>query len=339
MRVRVAGSSRAIGPVLGAAISSSGRSSESRSWTTSGTGSRPPLLLLISLFLVARDRARGQPAGAARAGVAAARRRAILFGVIFAVGVFVGAIGTLVGTQLADLLQNSETYIRDTVDRSTTRSDTSLDPQEVVDDFNDPNRAGAGVHRRPAGQRRRPVAPSAERLLPGAVGPAVHLLPRRGRPAACVARSVRDSDPIDNVRCSPSGSWRSPRPAATSTRGRCSRCCRRSSTGSCSSRRGSRRRSRSRCGSASSASSSRWSARTSPGCCRCCITFLDSPVQGGDRARLHHRVPAGRELLLRTAHHRPDDGAAPGHRVRCRTGRLLVARCRRGRSSRSRRRR
>ena len=30
--------------------------------------------------------------------------------------VFVGAIGTLVGTQVADLLSNSETYITDTVD-------------------------------------------------------------------------------------------------------------------------------------------------------------------------------------------------------------------------------
>ena len=41
------------------------------------------------------------------------------------------------------------------------------------------------------------------------------------------------------------GSWPSTRPAATSTRGRCWRCCRRSSTGSCSSRSAPRRRSRS----------------------------------------------------------------------------------------------
>ncbi|NNE11212.1 MAG: AI-2E family transporter, partial [Ilumatobacter sp.] len=60
----------------------------------------------------------------------------ILFGVLIAAGVFVGAIGTLVGTQIADLLQNSETYIRDTVDTINDTFGTSLDPQEVVDEFN-----------------------------------------------------------------------------------------------------------------------------------------------------------------------------------------------------------
>ena len=80
-------------------------------------------------------------------------------------------------------------------------------------------------------------------------------------------------------RCWRPGSWRSPRPAATSTRGRCWRWCRRSSTGSCSRRPASRRRSRSRSGSGSSASSCRSSAPTSPGCCRWLIAFLDSPVK------------------------------------------------------------
>ncbi len=60
----------------------------------------------------------------------------ILVGVLLAAGVFVGAIGTLVGTQVADLLQNSETYIRDTVDTINDTFGTELDPQEVVDEFN-----------------------------------------------------------------------------------------------------------------------------------------------------------------------------------------------------------
>ena len=94
------------------------------------------LLVLISLFLslaiepgVNRlHRRRGWRRGSATA--------LILFGVLFAVAVFVGAMGTLVGTQIADLLQNSETYIRDTVDTINDTFNTSLDPQEVVDEFN-----------------------------------------------------------------------------------------------------------------------------------------------------------------------------------------------------------
>ena len=94
------------------------------------------LLILISLFLslaiepgVNRlHRRRGWRRGSATA--------LILFGVLFAVATFVGAMGTLVGTQIADLLQNSETYIRDTVDTVNDTFNTSLDPQEVVDEFN-----------------------------------------------------------------------------------------------------------------------------------------------------------------------------------------------------------
>jgi predicted PurR-regulated permease PerM len=97
------------------------------------------LLLLISLFLslaiepgVNRlHRRRGWRRGSATA--------LILFGVLFLAVVFVGAIGTLVGTQVADLLQNSETYIRDTVDTINGWFGTELDPQQVVDYFNDEN--------------------------------------------------------------------------------------------------------------------------------------------------------------------------------------------------------
>ena len=93
------------------------------------------LLLLISLFLalaiepgVNRLARRGWRRGRAT-GV-------ILLGVLLAVGVFLGAMGTLVGQQVADLLQNSETYIRDTVDTINDTFGTNIDPQEMVDEFN-----------------------------------------------------------------------------------------------------------------------------------------------------------------------------------------------------------
>jgi predicted PurR-regulated permease PerM len=96
------------------------------------------ILLLVSLFLalatepgVNRLARRGWRRGRATA--------AILFGIILAFGGFVGAMGTLVGTQIADLLQNSEEYIVDTVDGINETFGTSLDPEEVVDEFNDPN--------------------------------------------------------------------------------------------------------------------------------------------------------------------------------------------------------
>jgi predicted PurR-regulated permease PerM len=98
------------------------------------------LILVISLFLalaiepgVNRLARRGWRRGRATA--------AILFGVLLVVLVFVGAIGTLVGTQIADLLSNSETYITDTVDFINDTFDTSIDAQDVIDQFNDPNGA------------------------------------------------------------------------------------------------------------------------------------------------------------------------------------------------------
>ena len=96
------------------------------------------LLLLISLFLalaiepgVNRLARRGWRRGRATA--------AILFGVLVAAGIFVGAIGTLVTTQIVDLLQNSEQYVSDTVETINDTFGTELDPQEVIDEFNDPN--------------------------------------------------------------------------------------------------------------------------------------------------------------------------------------------------------
>jgi len=65
----------------------------------------------------------------------------ILFGVLAAFILFLVAIGTLVASQVADLLSNSETYIRDTVSFLNDTFGTNLEAQEVIDDFNDPNGA------------------------------------------------------------------------------------------------------------------------------------------------------------------------------------------------------
>jgi predicted PurR-regulated permease PerM len=65
----------------------------------------------------------------------------ILFGVVAVFLVFVGAIGTLVGSQVADLLENSDRYISDTVDTVNDTFGTNLDAQEMIDEFNDPDGA------------------------------------------------------------------------------------------------------------------------------------------------------------------------------------------------------
>ncbi len=98
------------------------------------------LLLLISLFLslaiepgVNRLARAGWRRGAATS--------AILLLVMMLAALFVGAIGTIVGSQIADLLTNSEVYIRDTVDAINDTIGSSFDPQQVVDQFNDENGA------------------------------------------------------------------------------------------------------------------------------------------------------------------------------------------------------
>jgi predicted PurR-regulated permease PerM len=96
------------------------------------------VLLAVSLFLslaiepgVNRLAARGWRRG--RATVL------ILLGVLAAFLIFVGAVGTLVGTQVADLLAESDAYITDTVNFLNDNFGTNLDPQNVIDDFNDPD--------------------------------------------------------------------------------------------------------------------------------------------------------------------------------------------------------
>lgn len=96
------------------------------------------ILLLVALFLalaiepgVNKLAARGWRRG--RATIS------ILLGVLLAFLIFVVAIGTLVGTQLADLLSESNVYIEDTVTFVNDTFGTQIDPQAVIDEVNDPD--------------------------------------------------------------------------------------------------------------------------------------------------------------------------------------------------------
>jgi predicted PurR-regulated permease PerM len=98
------------------------------------------LLLAISVFLalalepgVNRLAHRGWRRGTATA--------LILFGVLLLFLLFIAAIGTLVVSQVADLLENSEDYITDTVSTINDTFGTNLDAEEVIAEFNDPNGA------------------------------------------------------------------------------------------------------------------------------------------------------------------------------------------------------
>ena len=98
------------------------------------------LLLLVSLFLslaiepgVNRLASRGWRRGTATA--------VILVGVFVGFIVFVAAIGTLVGQQIATLLGDSEKYVNRTVDFINGKFDTHINATQVINSINDPNGA------------------------------------------------------------------------------------------------------------------------------------------------------------------------------------------------------
>jgi predicted PurR-regulated permease PerM len=106
--------------------------------TTVGRLSNLIVVLLVSLFLslavepgVNRMASRGWRRGSAT-GV-------ILAGVVMLFIVFVAAIGTLVASQIADLLGNSETYVNQIVDFLNSTFDTNIDPANVIDEIRDPD--------------------------------------------------------------------------------------------------------------------------------------------------------------------------------------------------------
>lgn len=96
------------------------------------------VLLLVSLFLslaiepgVNRLAARGWRRGTATL--------VILLGVMLSFIVFLVAVGTLVASQIADLLGNSETYVTRTVNYINDTFGSNIDPQDVIDEINDPD--------------------------------------------------------------------------------------------------------------------------------------------------------------------------------------------------------
>jgi predicted PurR-regulated permease PerM len=98
------------------------------------------LLLLVSLFLslaiepgVNRLASRGWRRGTATA--------MILVGVFAGFLVFVVAIGTLVGQQIATLLGDSEKYVNRTVNFLNDKFDTHINASQVITSINDPNGA------------------------------------------------------------------------------------------------------------------------------------------------------------------------------------------------------
>jgi predicted PurR-regulated permease PerM len=98
------------------------------------------VLLAISLFLslaiepgVNRLSRRGWRRGPATA--------LILFGVVLLFLLFVAAIGTLVGSQIAELLTNTERYITKTVRFLNDTFGFNINAQEAIDAFNDPDGA------------------------------------------------------------------------------------------------------------------------------------------------------------------------------------------------------
>ncbi len=96
------------------------------------------LLLLVSLFLslavepgVNRLSQRGWRRGPATA--------LILFGVMAAFLIFVGAIGALVGQQIADLLGDSEKYVTRAVNFLNSNFGTHIDATQVIDEIQKPD--------------------------------------------------------------------------------------------------------------------------------------------------------------------------------------------------------
>ena len=95
------------------------------------------LLVLVSIFL-----ALAIEPGVNRLSKRGWRRGSgtllIIFGVITFIGVFLGAVGTLVGSQVADVLKNSEMYVNDTVDFVNDTFNANIDPAEVNASIADP---------------------------------------------------------------------------------------------------------------------------------------------------------------------------------------------------------
>ena len=95
------------------------------------------LLVLVSIFL-----ALAIEPGVNRLAKRGWRRGSgtllIIFSIIAFASVFIGAVGSLVGNQVADVLKNSESYVNDTVDFVNSTFNSNIDPAEVNASISDP---------------------------------------------------------------------------------------------------------------------------------------------------------------------------------------------------------
>lgn len=95
------------------------------------------LLVLVSIFL-----ALAIEPGVNRLAKRGWRRGSgtllIIFSIIIFASVFIGAVGSLVGNQVADVLKNSESYVNDTVDFVNSTFNSNIDPAEVNASISDP---------------------------------------------------------------------------------------------------------------------------------------------------------------------------------------------------------
>jgi predicted PurR-regulated permease PerM len=96
------------------------------------------LLLLVSLFLslAIEPAVKAMSARGWRRGTATV---VILLAVVVSFLVFIIAIGSLVASQVADLLRNSETYVTRTVDFINDTFGTNIDPADVIAEIRSPS--------------------------------------------------------------------------------------------------------------------------------------------------------------------------------------------------------
>lgn len=98
------------------------------------------ILLLVSLFVALAI----EPGVNRLAHTRLGRRGStmtILLAVVISLFTFIGAVGTLVAQQAADLLANSETYVNDTVKFVNDTFGANIDPASVNEQLRDPNGA------------------------------------------------------------------------------------------------------------------------------------------------------------------------------------------------------
>ncbi|MEZ5251168.1 MAG: AI-2E family transporter [Ilumatobacteraceae bacterium] len=93
-----------------------------------------------------------------------------------------------------DLLRNSETYVTDTVDWLNDTFDTNIDPADVIAEIQDED-GRIQQFIADQGDEAVRVVERPRRVVPGPHRDAVHLLPRRRRPAAA-ARHLQPSAPV-----------------------------------------------------------------------------------------------------------------------------------------------